>query len=583
MVRILTLLVALILLPHGICFVSADMVVWSENSLTKIQPATPVKPRPSAIYLSAARNEYEPFQVVVRSIGGALRGVDVDLSDFHGGRGAKISCRENCTIYRELYIRVTTPSGPYGSIGEWPDPLIPKIDRYAGERRNAFPFDVPQDRNQPIWVDVYVPADASPGEYTASLKVQAKAEPTIHIPVQLTVRSFVLPATSSIKTAFLLWGGALPVLHGSEFSGEPLDQLVRLYSSALLLHRLSNGWLLGGQDWQPTELVRANTDDLQKLHANLTPFFDGSITSSGGKVTAVVPPSLMCLGGSYPRETPAFPYVNFSGAFCRPDVIDFLRLAGWLERLAFYLPDEPNLADPKVLGEVNSLVDLFRQRGLRTLITGCGAGATVPNADVWVVPVPVLHQAFQDGTFASTYGQKQSARGEVWVYQACFTHSAACGGQQWYPGSPGWPDYMIDMQGMKNRIQDWINWRLGVQGELYWGVNGAYYEGDPLQTPYFGYGNGEGNFFYPGTPARIGGSSHIPIESIRLKLKREGLEDYEYLALLARLGDRSYADVKAAQIATSAIEWDQDPDHLYSVRSQISDRIESLLSGRSTP
>ena len=37
-------------------------------------------------------------------------------------------------------------------------------------------------------------------------------------------------------------------------------------------------------------------------------------------------------------------------------------------------------------------------------------------------------------------------------------------------------------------------------------------------------------------PARIGGTSDIPIESIRLKLIREGLEDYEYLYLCSRLG-----------------------------------------------
>jgi hypothetical protein len=52
-------------------------------------------------------------------------------------------------------------------------------------------------------------------------------------------------------------------------------------------------------------------------------------------------------------------------------------------------------------------------------------------------------------------------------------------------------------------------------------------------------GQGDGTLLYPGTPTTvvngssyaIGGVSHIPIASLRLKMIREGLEDYEYLTL----------------------------------------------------
>jgi len=547
--------------------------------MVKVRPADQPKQPPSQISISAARNEYEPFQVVVRSPGGALRGVDVDLSDFHGGRGAKISCENNCTIYRELYIRVTTPSGPYGSIGEWPDALIPKIDRYAGERRNAFPFDVPQDRNQPIWVEVYVPADAQPGEYTASLKIQAQAEQTVHIPVQLTVRSFVLPPTSSIKNTFLVWGGGLPVVHGRQFSGEALDELVRLYSKALLLHRLSNGWLLGGLDWQPTELVRASTDDLRKLHAVLSPFFDGSITPSGGKVTAVVPPTEICLGGIYATEFPGFPDTNHSGAFCRPDVINFVRSAGWVERLLFYLRDEPNLANPAILQQVRSDADAIHQRDrdLRTLVTHSFTPLLQQYTDAWIVPLAELDLAVKDGSYWSTYVPERNRGKQVWTYNCCQQHG--CGTNPAITSLPDWPTYMIDMQGVKNRVQDWVNWVLGVDGELYWGVNGSYYWSgtDPFLSQLVAGGNGDGSFFYPGTPARIGGKTHIPIESIRLKIKREGLEDYEYLAMLAGLGGKAFADATATRVARSAAEWDHDPANLYNARNTMANQIESLL------
>ncbi len=66
-------------------------------------------------------------------------------------------------------------------------------------------------------------------------------------------------------------------------------------------------------------------------------------------------------------------------------------------------------------------------------------------------------------------------------------------------------------------------------------------------TPTFT-GNGDGTLFYPGTPAKIGGTSHIPVASIRLKMIREGMEDYEYLKLVSDLGDPAFAMAEAVQL-----------------------------------
>ncbi len=77
------------------------------------------------------------------------------------------------------------------------------------------------------------------------------------------------------------------------------------------------------------------------------------------------------------------------------------------------------------------------------------------------------------------------------------------------------------------------------KGELYYSMNEAYgHSNDPWTNVRLFGGNGDGTLFYPGRPDRIGGHTDIPIESIRLKLIREGMEDYEYLALLARLDGR---------------------------------------------
>lgn len=561
---------AVVLFGYG-AISKADMLVWSATATVKVRAQEYPERTPSGISISAARNEYESFQIVVRSQGRPLLGLDVDLSNFESADHRRISCLENCTIYREVFMNVVQPSGPYGMVGEWPDALIPKTDRYAGEKRNAFPYDVAQERNQPVWIEVYVPPATASGIYTAVVTVRAQGEQPVRIPVYLRVWDFTLSSTSSIKNAFLLWTGGLPNAHGSEFTGEALDELARTYSKAMLAHRLSNGWLIGGDDWQPASL-RDSRVDLGKLQRDFGPFFDGSVLPNGAQTTALVPTSALCLG------TARDPSTITSTTMCRPEVINFLDATGWLGVLAYYLPDEPNLADANAVQQVRSFADAIHQRDnrLKTLLTKNYSDLLQPHTDIWVAPLPALQESFDNGTYWSTYATEIARGKQVWLYQACFEHTSACGFQTLYPRQSGWPDYMIDMQGMKNRMGDWVNWKLRVQGELYWGVNYAYYLSDPFQDQVIAGGNGDGTFFYPGTPERIGGKTHIPIESIRLKLKREGLEDYEYLSLLARTGNADFADQIVDQLVKSAHDWEQDPQVLYRLRERMAEKLQTL-------
>jgi len=51
------------------------------------------------------------------------------------------------------------PLGP----GWYADALIPEVSGAANGRLLAFPYDLEAGRNQPIWVDVFVPRDAAAG------------------------------------------------------------------------------------------------------------------------------------------------------------------------------------------------------------------------------------------------------------------------------------------------------------------------------------------------------------------------------------------------------------------------------------
>ncbi|MCX5645881.1 MAG: DUF6067 family protein [Phycisphaerae bacterium] len=148
------------------------------------------------VEISAARAEFESFQVVVTATEGNLRGVSAQMSPLKKETGESIPAK-NVTCYREVYIPIR-----YSSPGLIADPLVPFVNPYTNERVpeprwrdkgmegarfGAVGFDLWQDRHQPLWVDVEVPKGAAPGLYTGTLEVRAQNAERATVPVRLTV------------------------------------------------------------------------------------------------------------------------------------------------------------------------------------------------------------------------------------------------------------------------------------------------------------------------------------------------------------------------------------------------------------
>jgi len=64
------------------------------------------------------------------------------------------------------------------------------------------------------------------------------------------------------------------------------------------------------------------------------------------------------------------------------------------------------------------------------------------------------------------------------------------------------------------------------------------------------------------------------VASIRLKEIREGLEDYEYLRLLAERRGRAAAEQVVKRIARAWQDWDTEPLHLLEARAEIAGSIQ---------
>jgi hypothetical protein len=548
---VLTLAFSLAALPHA----ARAATVWTALASEKIRPdAAPRTVRGAAI--AAAKNEFEAFQIVVT---GPATGVSAQASSLTGP--GTIS---DVKLYREALIELWRPSAADGATGRFPDALVPDVDDVVGEKRNAFPFDVPAGESRAIWVEVHVPAGAAAGAYSGAVTIRS-ADGDTAVPVALNVWDFALPSTSSLKTIFNLIYGGIAKQHG--VTGAALTPLRQRYVQAALDHRVSvtNFWDDGSQDpgsWNHFDQAWG-------------PFLDGTAPTrlAGARLTSVV-------AGA------ALSSVEDHRAWA-----SHARARGWFDRLFQYTCDEP----PITCGwwDIAPRAQAAKQADpeFRTLVTTDMDHAKANGVDSVIDLLTPIVNSMEDRSYqtalAGPGGETRPSysaflaapRKELWLYQSCMSHG--CGGTvqigdpsagaQWWTG---WPTYAVDANPVRARAMEWLSFRYDATGELYYEMTQSFVDkADPWSDVYAFNGNGDGSFFYPGTTGRIGGQTDIPVSSIRLKMIREGMEDYEYLKLLADVGGASEAKAIAAELFPHAWAADQDAKSLMAAREAIALRI----------
>ncbi|MCX6624260.1 MAG: DUF4091 domain-containing protein [Acidobacteria bacterium] len=545
--------------------------------MAKVKPLDPVPSAPvKSVDLFAGRNEFEPFQIVLRANTRDLSGVDIAFSNFRSAEGAEIS-RNNVTVYLEAFVNLTRPSSIEGGEGLWPDPLIPRVDRYLGEARNAFPFTLLRGRNQPLWVEIFVPVAARPGRYSGSAHISLGRTVQFSVPINLTVWRFALPSTSTLRSSFGLSGINVLKQHRGRYTNDTeLHALTELYTRAALLHRISTH----GGSMQPPAFSHRDGRmqlDWRKYDAEVGPFLDGVAIPEGEPLHGARATSVEI------RSPKVFETEEQEKSYWTEWTRHF-QAKGWGDRLFLYLWDEPAGRDfPAVLRR--GRVSVRATPRLRNLVTVPFTRKLEEVVQIWVPLVNCLevkpgYADFCDETppFAVYARQTQPGKG-LWFYQSCASHGCNIVGGPYFTG---WPSYMIDAPGAANRVMQWLAWKFRMEGELYYSMNEAYGQGnDPWVNVYLFGGNGDGTLFYPGRPARIGGRRDIPIESIRLKLIREGMEDYEYLALLARLKGRKLADQCANRIVKEPYLWESRPEVFLEVRRELGASLDRAAAGSS--
>ena len=114
--------------------------------------------------------------------------------------------------------------------------------------------------------------------------------------------------------------------------------------------------------------------------------------------------------------------------------------------------------------------------------------------------------------------------------------------------------------------------------ELYWSISYADTVGvaDSWINQWVAGGNGDGTLVYRGTPAHIGGTSEVPIASVRLKAIRDGQEDLLWMSAAEAAAGRAAVLSAITPLITAGFAFADDPAALAAARDTLGDLAEQL-------
>jgi hypothetical protein len=515
------------------------------------------------IRLSAAKHEYEGFQVVLSPLEGASEDVKVSVSKLRNEAGAVL---DPAKINPVGYVRIFEKQPREALV---PDPLlvgeIPKLT--AGE-------------NQPVWVTVHVPIDSKAGMYRGQVTV-ASGEKHVEIPLEVRVREFAIPKQISLRSSFWMFREQMNRFYHVKEVNE--DDYLKWIDMALE-HRLNPIDVYEGSCEQLVDVIKKSKAST-KPEGDLSgvPNENPDFTKWDRYVERMVAggANTIHLGQTHHQGSM---FVNDPKEISTPKQVenvvkaakileDHYSKKGWMEMHYLQLRDETSAPD-----SLNVYRAVKKQMPELKLLLTAPSKEAKPLLDI---PCPLTPG------FDAKWRDEAHKNGDEYWWYVCIA-----------PRDPAWANFFIEQEAPQHRALFWQTWSHDVDGLLHWGLNfWSWYQyqwpagikGPTKRVPAPGEPNyaslpecpGDGFSMYPGkTPGD-------PLSSVRLEVMRDGEEDYEYLKILDGLIAKSPADsaeVKKAQALREEIKttfailtkYPLEPDAYLNLRERIADEIEAL-------
>jgi hypothetical protein len=564
-----------------------DFAIFTESAMVKIKEDK-VGYTPSAqkdIELFSARNEYEPFQLIVAPLKTGETQIKIKASELVLNGAGDVIPADNIELLRVRSI---------GS--QFPDPLLAVTESESIELCE----------NGVFWVNVYVPKESKAGLYKGTIRITADNKHSIEVPYTLNVWNFTLPIKPALKTAF----GYSPEYVAAWTPGmanKDIDELSDEYIRYMLRHRTSpksymrfrvemavdakdrakkqGGSIVESQSaalpsninlFHPRQVLKkdgaivldfSEFDKMVEkyLPLGLSAFVAGNRywdaqnqsrrTLTAGKDVKKLKHKLWVYDEQAGKERILYldvlsdEYVKAMQSIFR-QWQEHLEQKGWLDMAYGYIMDEPEPYMFEFLSEVYGIAGKAAPK--IPLMVTYAPEEKIKNVDIWCpmfdrCPVPLIQQTLKTDK-------------EMWYYVCINPHQP-------------YGNFFLSQDSIDHRVLFWQTYKYGGKGFLYWEINFWFSENplDGIKGVTFS-STSDGSLLYPGPDG--------PIGSLRYEIIREGIEDYDYLVLLRKAlisGRLSQSDkVKAEkllevpeELVVSPREFNRNPEVLLNLRRSI--------------
>ena len=555
---------------------SRGLEAWSVNPLVKVfREDVAARQKAESVSVHVARNTRRGFQLALRA--GAPTRVSVSVGTF---KGPDRSVLDAIRVYRVDYVPIDFPIGYAGSeapgthrlrpthrgndgwAGLWPDPLVPlnrggSIELRAGE-------------TQPLWFDVAVPADATPGEYTGSIALRSDSE-TFGIPVSVRVWPFAMPDHPRLPAIYDLRNGPGVKAYSATDKGE-----LWAWCAFLADYNVSPGMCVVPPkfSFRDGRVVM----DTAEFDAFCTYLFEEL------GVARLYTPWIFYACGWAREPKKVLGFEAFSEDYNRAwtsaydQFVRHITKRGWRKRFVFYISDEPHAHSERTITGLARLADMARGiapdvpiysstwryiEGLEDHITLWGIG---------------IH-----GSFPQAKVDERRAKGDRFWYT---TDGHMC---------TDTPYLAVET------LLPWFCFKYGCGAYEFWGVSWWTHDpwvrgwhtfirqsSDGIKYRWVRYPNGDGFLAYPGEPHGVDG----PLPCIRLLAAREGVDDYEVFCRLREQAEAGSAEArKVLERVRSLVTTPNrggrystdimpDPDAVLAVRVAAGETLSRLSGGR---
>lgn len=565
---------------HRLTQSTQAMTLWTAPPSERIfkDSAVPA-PVDSAVKVYAARNEFEPFQVVIKPTSSGT--VQVTVGEF----GAGITTE----LYQVKYINITTPTDYLGRTGDNPDPLWPLA--------NGADVQVSANQNTSIWVSAHVPDTTPGGDYTTTLQIGSVA-----IPVSLHVFDFSIPQEVHVKSQMNFSHETILTKYGVSGEGEEYWYYVDKIKQFFIDHRLTPKGVLwsgglttsGGAPYidyncttevftdnrgiwgfeQPAERFLNGTGLMNGVFDQA--FNDGTgfpsfmtMTFQSNDASADQRPGTFCgytrsSSDWYTGNNPNSPYNREWFAYMHA-AQDYLNSLNYLDKAYYYMANEPQDQTDydavawysqelkKAAPDLKLMVSEEPKPEIYNHPTYTGS-----KIDIWLA-----HLGLQFDPEIS-FERQRNHNEETWIY---FLHGTRL---------PRFNPITIDHPGIEGKLTGWFLWKYRLRGIAYYSLNN--WSTNPWTSPLYYGQNGNRFLIYPPSESNAniayGANNHRFVPSIRLEMLRDGLEDYEYLYLLntssaPQPDQANQADDQVNKIIGHTVAYNRDSEFLYNLRRLI--------------